>query len=421
MRKRVIPVFMALTMAALLSACSGKPAGNTEAASTAPASQTIPSEAAVSETEKATETTIEETTAEETAAAENGKAAENSELSALKMESASKTANDETGTVSKSSHLLAKGYEVMDGITVPVGISNEDLGSEGLEPKNAEKLTIDTETIQGTGKLDMYIFRPAGYKEGEITPLIYFIHGGGYHFGNVSADEGRIHGIADASGATVVSPEYTLSLDPSYKYPVELEEVYTGLHYVYEHANDLSVDPDNIVIEGESAGGGLTARLALYNRDKGEVPLKGQVLIYPMLDYRTGGEEDIYNNEYVGEFVWTKENNVFGWGKLVEGQDTKISDEEMIYFSPATAAVDQLKGLPETFLIVGSLDLFCDEDMDYAQKLMEAGVFTELYVEPGVPHAYEYLDGTPQAERFYELRNNATLRMLEKESANAGA
>ena len=151
------------------------------------------------------------------------------------------------------------------------------------------------------------------------------------------------------------------------------------------------------------------------------MPLKGQVLIYPMLDYRTGGEEDIYNNEYVGEFVWTKENNVFGWGKLVEGQDTKISDEEMIYFSPATAAVDQLKGLPETFLIVGSLDLFCDEDMDYAQKLMEAGVFTELYVEPGVPHAYEYLDGTPQAERFYELRNNATLRMLEKESANAGA
>lgn len=83
--------------------------------------------------------------------------------------------------------------------------------------------------------------------------------------------------------------------------------------YVYEHADELNVDRDNIVIEGESAGGGLTARLALYNLDKGEVPLKGQVLIYPMLDYRTGGEEDIYNNEYAGEFVWTKENNIFGW------------------------------------------------------------------------------------------------------------
>ena len=161
-----------------------------------------------------------------------------------------------------------------------------------------------------------------------------------------------------------------------------------------------------------SAGGGLAARLALYNRDKGEVPLKGQVLIYPMLDYRTGGEDDIYKNEYSGEFIWTRENNVYGWEKLIAGQEKKLTDEEMIYFSPAVATAGQLKGLPETFMIVGSIDLFCDEDMDYARKLMEAGVFTELYVEPGVPHAYEDLEGTPQTERFYELRDRATSRML---------
>jgi acetyl esterase/lipase len=131
-----------------------------------------------------------------------------------------------------------------------------------------------------------------------------------------------------------------------------------------------------------------------------------------MLDYRTGGEEDIYNNEFAGECVWSKENNVFGWGRLIAGQDKELTDEEMIYFSPATATVEQLKGLPETFMIVGSLDLFCDEDMDYAQKLMEAGIFTELHVEPGVPHSYESLAGTPQEERFTELRNNATARML---------
>ena len=66
-------------------------------------------------------------------------------------------------------------------------------------------------------------------------------------------------------------------------------------------------------------------------------------------------------------------------------------------------------------MIVGSLDLFCDEDMSYAQKLMEAGIFTELYVEPGVPHAYEYLYWTPQAHRFFELRDHATARMLGAE------
>ena len=310
----------------------------------------------------------------------------------------------------KSVHLLAKGYELMNGLTVPVGTTNQDLGVEGAEPKNAKKLTIDV--AEGKRKLDMFVFRPAKVKENVKTPLVYFIHGGGYQFGNTSMDEEKIQGIADSVGATVVSPDYTLTKDPSYKYPMELEEVYAGLLYVYQHADELNADKDNMVIEGESAGGGLTARLALYNRDKGEVPLKGQVLIYPMLDYRTGGEEDIYKNEYAGEFVWTKEDNVSGWGDLIAGQEKKLTQEEMLYFSPATATVDQLKGLPETFMIVGSLDLFCNEDMDYAKKLMQAGVFTELHVEPGVPHAYEYLEGTPQANRFYELRNYATARML---------
>ena len=292
----------------------------------------------------------------------------------------------------KSANLLAKGYELIDGITVPVGTSNVDLAVEGKEPQNAEKLTI----VVGNEQISMYVFRPANYKKGETTPLVYFIHGGGYHFGNVSMDEPKIQGIADGSGATVIAPDYTLSLDPSYKYPMELEQVYAGLLYAYEHADELNVDPDNIVIEGESAGGGLTARLALYNKDKGKVPL-------------------IYKNEYAGHCVWTKENNVFGWGKLIEGQAKALTDEEMIYFSPAMATVEQLKGLPETFMIVGSLDLFCDEDMSYAQKLMEAGIFTELYVEPGVPHAYEYLEWTPQAHRFFELRNHATARMLGAE------
>lgn len=328
---------------------------------------------------------------------------------------------DEKPKALKSEHLLAKGYEIVkDELAVPVGISNRDLEVENLEPKNAQKLSIDV--APGKEKLNLYVFRPAKVEDGEKTPVVYFIHGGGYHVGNTAACESKIQGVADGSNATVVSPDYTLSLDPSYKYPVELEEAYTGLLYVYQHADELNVDKDNIVIEGESAGGGLAARLALYNRDKGGVPLKGQVLIYPMLDYRTGGEDDIYKNEYAGEFIWTKENNVFGWGKLLAGQEKKLTDEEMIYFSPAVATVGQLKGLPETFMIVGSLDLFCGEDMDYARKLMEAGVFTELHVEPGelhvepgVPHAYEDLEGTLQTEMFYELRDRATARMLGME------
>ena len=100
----------------------------------------------------------------------------------------------------KSANLLAKGYELIDGITVPVGTSNVDLGVEGKEPQNAEKLTIAV----GNEKINMYVFRPANYKAGEKTPLVYFIHGGGYHFGNVSMDEPKIQGIADGSAATVI-------------------------------------------------------------------------------------------------------------------------------------------------------------------------------------------------------------------------
>lgn len=316
----------------------------------------------------------------------------------------------ETEAASKTGHLLAEEYQIMDGLALPVGLTNKDLDADGLEPKKAEKLSIDG--AQGTGKLNLYVFRPDQAEDDEITPVIYYMHGGGYQFGSTGLFEDSIKNIADANNCTVVSVDYTLVKDPSYQSPMELEDAYAGLLYVYEHADELNVDKDNMVIEGESAGGGLTARLALYNRDRGQVPLKGQILIYPMLDYRTGGKDDIYNNEFAGEFIWTKENNVSGWGDLIAGQDHELSQDNMIYFSPAVASAEQLKGLPETFMIVGSIDLFCSEDMDYARKLMEAGVFTELHVEPGVPHAYEYLEGTPQTKRFYELRDKATARML---------
>jgi acetyl esterase/lipase len=330
------------------------------------------------------------------------------------QENSSDTTEDEKEETSKSAHLLADGYELAEYLTLPVGLSNKDLDVENSEPEKAEKLSIDG--TRGKEKLNLYVFRPEKAEDDEVTPVIYYMHGGGYQFGNTALFEEGIQDLADANNATVVSVDYPLTLDPDYKYPMELEDAYAGLLYVYEHADELNVDKDNIIIEGESAGGGLTARLALYNRDKGEVPLKGQVLVYPMLDYRTGGEEDIYNNEYAGEFVWTKENNISGWADLKAGQEKELTDEEMVYFSPATATADQLKGLPEAIVIVGSLDLFCDEDMDYAKKLMEAGVFTELYVEPGVPHAYDAFAGTPQEKRFNELRDNAIARMFGTEN-----
>lgn len=164
-----------------------------------------------------------------------------------------------------------------------------------------------------------------------------------------------------------------------------------------------------------SAGGGLTTRMALWNKDKGNVPIKGAVLIYPMLDYRTGGPDDLYKDDMTGEFVWTKEDNVLGWAYLKHEQD--IPADEMIYYSPAVATPEQLKGFPTTFLIVGTLDLFVHEDKAFVEQLKLAGVKAESFVESGVPHSYDVmLKDSPQTIRFKDLRYEHVKQMFESGS-----
>ena len=280
----------------------------------------------------------------------------------------------------------------------------------GLFADEPEKISIDGPDNK---KVDLYIYRPQGYKD-EILPVIYYSHGGGYQTGDAKMYTYDFQEMANNNKAAVISVEYTLTKDPSYRYFVEVEQSYAGLKYVYGHGKELKIDPEKIVIMGESAGGGLTARMALYNKDKGDkIPVKGEVLIYPMLDYRTGGKDDIYNNEYVGDYIWSKEENVAGWADLKHGED--IPKDEMIYFSPSVATPEQLAGLPETFIIVGSLDLFVNEDLAYASDLTRAGVLAEAYLEPGVPHSYNVVGhDTPQGERFVLFRDTAIQEMFEK-------
>ena len=259
--------------------------------------------------------------------------------------------------------------------------------------------------------LTIHYYRPDNAGQ-DVTPVVYYCHGGGYLIGNATQYGNDFREMANRFGATVFSVEYTLATDSSYTYHIELDEAYAGLRYVYEHADELKVDANKIVIMGESAGGGLTARMALWNKDKGNVPVKGAVLIYPMLDYRTGGPDDLYNDDMTGEFVWTKEDNVLGWAYLKHEQD--IPADEMIYYSPAVATPEQLKGFPQTFLIVGTLDLFVHEDKAFVEQLKLAGVKAESFVEPGVPHSYNVmLNDSPQTIRFKDLREEHVKQMFK--------
>ncbi len=134
--------------------------------------------------------------------------------------------------------------------------------------------------------------------------------------------------------------------------------------------------------------------MALWNKDNGNVPVKGAVLIYPMLDYRTGGPEDRHPDEKTGEFVWSAEMNVAGWADLKHGQE--IPADEFIYYSPAVATPQQLAGFPKTFLIVGTLDLFVYEDMteEKKQAIMNCETFDDLLDQEYGPL------GTPERASF---------------------
>ena len=311
----------------------------------------------------------------------------------------------EKTTLPKSYDLVADEYKevILDDMTwINLANTPQDQGE-----------TFTIESPKPGAQLTIHYYRPDSVGQ-EVTPVVYYCHGGGYQMGNATMYGNAFREMANRLGATVFSVEYTLATDPTHTYPIELMEAYAGLVYVHEHGEELHVDGNNIVIMGESAGGGLTARMALWNKDKGNVPVKGAVLIYPMLDYRTGGPDDLYKDDMTGEFVWSAEENVSGWHDLCHGQE--IPAEEMIYYSPAVATPEQLNGFPTTFLIVGTLDLFVHEDVAFVEQLSRAGVQAESFVETGVPHSYDVmLTDSPQTIRFKNLRDEAVRNMFAAE------
>ena len=156
-----------------------------------------------------------------------------------------------------------------------------------------------------------------------------------------------------------------------------------ALCWLSENASTLGVDPARLAVMGDSAGGGLAAGVCLMARDRGGPAVAQQLLIYPMLDDRAATPDP----QLLPFLTWTYDDNLTGWGALLG--DSVGSDAVSRYAAPARA--DDLAGLPDTYIDVGDLDIFRNEDVTYARRLAEAGVPTELHVYPGCPHAFEAL------------------------------
>ncbi|WP_146341266.1 alpha/beta hydrolase [Nesterenkonia sp. NBAIMH1] len=237
------------------------------------------------------------------------------------------------------------------------------------------------------------------------SAALVWIHGGGYVLGSADADEVLCRRIADETGAVVASVDYRLA--PETKAPGLVEDCYAALRWLHANAYELGVDAARISLGGASAGGGLAACLAILARDRGEFPVAYQLLIYPMLDDRTSSTRDAH--PYAGEFIWTPGDNRFGWASIL-GHEPGGDD-----VSPYTAAarVEDVSGLPPTFISVGALDLFLEEDMEYAQRLIATGVPTELHVYPGAYHAYDLNEQAQVTDAYFRDFLGALKRSLK--------
>jgi len=224
------------------------------------------------------------------------------------------------------------------------------------------------------------IYRPR--TAADPLPALLDIHGGGYVAGIAIADEPGNIRTAHELGCVVVAPDYRLS--PEVRAPAAVEDCYAALAWMHQNADELGIDRSRVAIGGASAGGGLAAALCLLARDRGDYPVCFQMLIYPMLDDRTSSARDA--GEFVGEVGWKPDQNRFGWEALLGHPPG--GEGVSPYAAPARAS--SLAGLPPTYISCGALDLFVEEDMEYARRLMRAGVATELHIYPGAFHGYEF-------------------------------
>ena len=254
----------------------------------------------------------------------------------------------------------------------------------------------------GAPDLMVRIYQPA--VRPAVLPALVWIHGGGYVIGSVDGDDVKVKQLVEAVGCVAVSVEYRLA--PEHPFPAPLEDCYAALMWLAAHAGDHGVDVERIAIGGASAGGGLAAGLALLARDRGEVPVAFQLLVYPMLDDRNVVQA---GEGVTDSLLWTREDNMIGWRSYL---GARRADAEVSPYAAPFRATDLAK-LPPAYIPLGELDLFLDEDLAYARRLIAAGVPTEVHVYPGAYHGFEsFAPASAVARRFIADRDAALKRAL---------
>jgi acetyl esterase/lipase len=276
-----------------------------------------------------------------------------------------------------------------------------------LAPRTNTLEGILVENVFIPGQDDRTKIRLRTYKPKSVvapTPVLIWLHGGGYVMGNPEQDDVSCARYVRELGITVVSVDYRYA--PKYPFPSGLEDCYSALKWVASHSQQIGIDEKRIAVGGASAGGGLAASLVHLAHDRQEIKLIFQLLVYPMLDDRTVLRTDIDDSNNI---TWNQKSNRFGWESYLE---KKCGSKDAPEYSVPARRRD-LSGLPQTWIGVGTVDLFYDEDMLYAQRLKEYDVKCELYTVPGAFHGFDVFDpSVPIVQDFRKSQISALKKCL---------
>ena len=270
-------------------------------------------------------------------------------------------------------------------------------------------ISIEEHTVpgpEGAPPLGLRVYRPRSLTT--PSPALLWSHGGGYLFGSPVQDERGSIGFARELGVTVVSLRYRKA--PRHTAPAPVEDAYAALSWAVDSADRLGIAPDRIAIGGASAGGGITAALALMCRDRGGPTPAFQLLVYPMLDDRTALRTDL---DRLPTRLWSVSSNRYAWRAYL-GEDPG-GEHVSPYAAPARC--EDLSGLPPAWIGVGTLDLFHDEDLAYAERLRAAGVPCRTTVVPGAFHGFEAVFPKTDVVRGFRRAQAEALRSAFAQSA----
>lgn len=251
-------------------------------------------------------------------------------------------------------------------------------------PKELEGARVENILLprpDGHTNLPLRIYKPRSVTA--RTPVLLWIHGGGYLIGKPEQDDVSCAHFVRELGLIVISVDYRLA--PKYPFPAALDDCYSALLWAASHSEQLEIDPHRIAVGGASAGGGLAAALVQSAHDRREINPVFQMLVYPMLDDRTVLRTDIDDSQNI---TWNHKSNRFGWESYI-GRECG-AEVVPVYSVPARRA--DLSGLPPTWIGVGALDIFHDEDVAYAHRLRKYGVECEIEVIPGAFHGFDAFD-----------------------------